>query len=465
MSSLPEPSGARRIPSVDRLLAVAEVQALCERYGRGHTVAALREELTALRVRLRQGETFDPAQDLSQLARRLRSTLDARRQSSLVPVINATGVVLHTNLGRAPLAPAALRAVLAVAGRYSNLEYDLGQGERGSRTSHVEPLLQRLTGAEAALVVNNGAAAALLALAALGSGREVVASRGELVEIGGAFRIPEVVAQSGAVLVEVGTTNRTRVADYERAITPQTRVLLKTHPSNYRIVGFTETPGRSELAALAHARGLVLVEDLGSGSLVALASAALPDEPTVSECIAQGSDVVTFSGDKLLGGPQAGIAVGTRACIEAMGRHPLARALRADKMTLAALEATLRLYDDGRALREVPALRMLAATPAQVRRRAARVASALAGKKRIRCELVEQASLPGGGALPMSTLPSVALRVSVEGRSARELARACLAQRPAVVGRVHRDAFLLDMRTVAAGEVAALVASLEAALR
>jgi L-seryl-tRNA(Ser) seleniumtransferase len=313
--------------------------------------------------------------------------------------------------------------------------------------------------------VNNGAAAALLALAALGSGREVVASRGELVEIGGAFRIPEVVAQGGAVLVEVGTTNRTRTADYERAITPQTRVLLKTHPSNYRIVGFTETPGRRELAALAHACGLVLVEDLGSGSLVALASCGLPDEPTVRECIAQGSDVVTFSGDKLLGGPQAGIAVGTRACIEAMGRHPLARALRADKMTLAALEATLRLYDEGRALRAVPALHMLAATPAQVRRRAARVAAALAGRKRIRCDLVEQASLPGGGALPMSTLPSVALRVSVEGRSARELARACLAQRPAVVGRVQRDAFLLDMRTVAAGEVAALVASLEAALR
>ena len=464
MSSLPEPSGARRIPSVDRLLAVAEVQALCERYGRRHTVAALREELTALRERLRNGEAFDPARDVTRLASRLRSTLDARRQSSLVPVINATGVVLHTNLGRAPLAPAALRAVLAVAGRYSNLEYELEEGARGSRTSHVEPLLRRLTGAEAALVVNNGAAAALLALAALGSGREVIASRGELVEIGGAFRVPEVVAQSGAVLVEVGTTNRTRVGDYERAITAQTRVLLKTHPSNYRIVGFAEAPGRRELAALAHARGLLLVEDLGSGSLVALASCGLPDEPTVGECIAQGSDVVTFSGDKLLGGPQAGIAVGTRACIEAMGRHPLARALRADKMTLAALEATLRLYDEGRALEEVPALRMLAATPAQVRRRAARVAAALSGTKGLRCDIVEEESLPGGGALPLSTLPSVAVRLTVPGRSAREMARACLAQRPPVAGRIHRDAFLLDMRTVAAAEVAALVASIRGAL-
>ncbi|HET7403875.1 MAG TPA: L-seryl-tRNA(Sec) selenium transferase [Usitatibacter sp.] len=464
MSSLPEPSGARRIPSVDRLLAVAEVQALCERYGRRHTVAALREELTALRERLRNGEAFDPARDVTRLASRLRSTLDARRQSSLVPVINATGVVLHTNLGRAPLAPAALRAVLAVAGRYSNLEYELEEGARGSRTSHVEPLLRRLTGAEAALVVNNGAAAALLALAALGSGREVIASRGELVEIGGAFRVPEVVAQSGAVLVEVGTTNRTRVGDYERAITAQTRVLLKTHPSNYRIVGFAEAPGRRELAALAHARGLLLVEDLGSGSLVALASCGLPDEPTVGECIAQGSDVVTFSGDKLLGGPQAGIAVGTRACIEAMGRHPLARALRADKMTLAALEATLRLYDEGRALEEVPALRMLAATSAQVRRRAARVAAALSGTKGLRCDIVEEESLPGGGALPLSTLPSVAVRLTVPGRSAREMARACLAQRPPVAGRIHRDAFLLDMRTVAAAEVAALVASIRGAL-
>ena len=464
MASVPAIRGPRGLPSVDRLLARAEVQALCERFGRAATVAALREEIAIARRQLLQGALAEGLNDAARLAQRTEAVLSARRRPSLVRVVNATGVVLHTNLGRAPLATAAAQAASAVASGYCNLEYDLHEGGRGSRADHVRDLLCRLTGAESALVVNNCAAAVLLALSAIARDGEVVASRGELVEIGGAFRIPEVVTQSGARLVEVGATNRTRIEDYRRAISPLTRALLKSHPSNYRIVGFTEAPGRDALAHLAHEHDLPLVEDLGSGTLHPLATLGLPAEPTVGECIAGGADVVCFSGDKLLGGPQAGIIVGAREWVEPLGRHPLMRALRIDKMTLAALEATLRIHESGAAAREIPVLRMLAQQLPALRKRARRAARALRAEPRLQCEVVEEASLPGGGALPLASLPTVALKLRVEGGAAAALARACLAQSPAVVGRMHRDAFLLDVRTVADDEVAPMTASVRAAL-
>jgi L-seryl-tRNA(Ser) seleniumtransferase len=453
---------ARQLPSIAKILRSAEVEALCGRYGRAPTVATLRGVLSALRARLEAGEPIDGAAGVPALALHLRAALEAR---ALAPVINATGVVLHTNLGRAPLAPAAIAAVGAVARGYSNLEFDLQAGERGSRTAHIEPLLRRLTGAEASLVANNGAAAVLLALTALARGGDVLVSRGELVEIGGGFRIPEVIAQSGARLVEVGATNRTRLADYERALGPQTRVILKTHPSNYRILGFTESVPREPLAALAHAHGLAFVEDLGSGALIDMARFGLPAEPTVQDCIRDGADVVCFSGDKLLGGPQAGIALGRERWIEPLRCHPLMRALRSDKLTLAALGATLALYEDPSTVQgEVPVLRMLGTPLDQVRRRARRARRALAGVPGLTCEVSEEDSVPGGGTLPLATLPTAVLRLRAQSMSCQSLASACLAQRPAVVGRLRGDALLLDLRTVEDSDVRPMAASVRRAL-
>src|SRR5207248_5347260 len=330
------------------------------------------------------------------LERRFAEELAAARAPHLRGVINATGVIAHTNLGRAPLATAALERVRDAAGGYSNLEYDLSAGARGSRQDHVAPILRRLTGAEAALVVNNNAAAVLLALAALAEGREVLVSRGELIEIGDGFRIPDVLARSGARLVEVGTTNRTHAADYERAITPETALLLRVHQSNFRVIGFTEQARVDELAQVALSHELVLVDDLGSGALVDLG-----DEPVARASLAAGADLVCFSGDKLLGGPQAGIVVGRAELVKRLRRHPLQRALRADKLTLAALEGTLGLYlDPERAAREVPVLRVLHEPPETVRARAERLANAVGG------EVEETVARVGGGALPLAELPS-----------------------------------------------------------
>jgi L-seryl-tRNA(Ser) seleniumtransferase len=360
--------------------------------------------------------------------------------------LNATGVIVHTNLGRAPLPEAALTRVLEIGRGYSNLEYDLYAGGRGSRQDHVAAILRRLTGAEGALVVNNNAAAVMLALAALAEGREVLVSRGELIEIGDGFRIPDVLARSGALLREVGTTNRTRAADYERAIGPETAVLLRVHQSNFRVVGFTEQPSVADLAAVAQRHRLPLVDDLGSGVLV-----HLEDEPSAKESLAAGADLVCFSGDKLLGGPQAGIVVGRADLVEALRRHPLQRALRADKLTLAALEGTLGLYlDPERALREVPVLRMLHEA---VRARAERLAHAVGG------EVEETIGRVGGGALPLSELPSFACAVE------EELAPKLRETDPAVVGVLRDGRLLLDCRTLGdseADEVAAAVANARA---
>ena len=445
------PAPAREIPSIQRLLERAEVRALCDAHGREATLAVLRAEIGALRRALLAGEAG--AADIASLVQRVAAQLAARRAPSLVRVVNATGVVLHTNLGRAPLAPAAMAAVAELAGGYSNLEFDLGTGKRGSRTVHAARPLARMAGAESALVVNNGAAAVLLALAALARDAEVIVSRGELIEIGGSFRLHEVVAQSGARLVEVGSTNKTRLEDYERAITPATRVILKSHPSNYRIVGFTAAPARAELAALARRRGLALVEDLGSGSLVDLARYGLPAEPTVQQCLAEGVDLVTFSGDKLLGGPQAGVIAGRAALVERAARHPLARAVRADKMTLAALGATLSLFEQGMAERDVPALRMLATPLPTLRRRARELVRQLEPVAGLRVEADEDVSVPGGGSLPLAALPTAVVRLAAPPLGAHALAGRLLKGSPPVVARIADERVVLDMRTVLADEV------------
>ena len=411
----------------------------------GLAVEAARAALARAREEILAGH--DPG-DLGEQA--LRELSDAR-EPSLRRVLNATGVIVHTNLGRAPLPATALERALEVGGSYSNLEYDLEEGARGSRQHHVAAILRRLTGAEGALVVNNNAAAVLLALAALAEGCEVLVSRGELIEIGDGFRIPDVLARSGARLREVGTTNRTRAADYERAIGPETAVLLRVHQSNFRVVGFTEQPSVAELAAVAERHGLPLVDDLGSGALSPSNTVLLGDEPTAREALAEGADLVCFSGDKLLGGPQAGIVVGRAELVERLRRHPLQRALRADKLTLAALEGTLGLYlDPGRAEREVPVLRMLHEPAESVRARAERLAKATGG------EVEETVARVGGGALPLAELPSFACAVE------EELAAGLRAGDPPVVGVIRDGRLLLDCRTLTdeeADEAAAAVAA------
>jgi L-seryl-tRNA(Ser) seleniumtransferase len=411
----------RDLPSVDELARRVE-----DPLG----VEAARVVLARAREEVRAGA------EPGDLVARVRAELDALRSPHLRRVLNATGIVVHTNLGRAPLAEAALGRVLEVGRGYSNLEYSLDEGRRGSRQDHVGSLLRRLTGAEAALVVNNNAAAVLLALAALAEGREVVVSRGELIEIGDGFRIPDVLARSGARLREVGTTNRTRAVDYERAVGPETGALLRVHQSNFRVVGFTEQPSVGELAEVARRHGLPLVDDLGSGVLV-----ALEGEPSARDSLAAGADLVCFSGDKLLGGPQAGVVVGRADLVERLRRHPLQRAVRADKLTLAALEGTLALYaEPERAGAEVPVLRMLAEDVEAVRARAARLAAAVGG------EVEETVARVGGGALPLAEVPSYACAVE------EALAGPLRAGEPPVVGIVRDGRLLLDCRTLGDAE-------------
>jgi L-seryl-tRNA(Ser) seleniumtransferase len=398
-------------------------------------------------VLARARETIAAGGSPHDLGALVRAELRALRAPRLRRVLNATGVIVHTNLGRAPLAAEALERVVEVARGYSNLEYDLGDGRRGSRQEHVADALRRLTGAEAALVVNNNAAAVLLALAALAEGREVVVSRGELIEIGDGFRIPDVLARSGARLREVGTTNRTRALDYERAAGPETAALLRVHQSNFRVVGFTEQPTVAELAAVARRHGVPLVDDLGSGVLV-----ALEGEPSARESLAAGADLVCFSGDKLLGGPQAGVVVGRAELVERLRRHPLQRAVRADKLTLAALEGTLALYlDPARAASEVPVLRMLGEPAESVRARAGRLAEAVGG------EVEETVARVGGGALPLAEISSFACAVE------EELAAPLRAGEPPVVGIVRDGRLLLDCRTLGEAEVDEVAAAVAAA--
>jgi L-seryl-tRNA(Ser) seleniumtransferase len=406
----------------------------------------------ARRVLARAREDIHAGADPGDLAERLRGELAGTRAARLRRALNATGVIVHTNLGRAPLAEAALERVREVGLGYSNLEYDLSAGTRGSRQDHVAGILRRLTGAEAALVVNNNAAAVLLALAALAEGRDVLVSRGELIEIGDGFRIPDVLARSGARLVEVGTTNRTRSADYEQAIGPETAVLLRVHQSNFRLVGFTELPSVADLAKVAQRHDLPLVDDLGSGALTPSNTVLLSEEPSVRESLEAGADLVCFSGDKLLGGPQAGIVVGNAGLVERLRRHPLQRAMRADKLTLAALEGTLALYlEPERALREVPVLRMALESADAVRARAERLAELAGG------EVEETVARIGGGALPLAELPSFACAVE------EDLAAPLRASEPPVVGVVRDGCLLLDCRTLTDSEVDEIAAAVAAA--
>jgi L-seryl-tRNA(Ser) seleniumtransferase len=451
MSSIrdPKPGSAVSLPAVGRLVNEPAYAELVRQYGRARVVGAIREQVAAER----DADGGEPAGRVELVAARLRSAAQPR----LRPVINATGVILHTNLGRAPLSKAAIDA-LAVAAGYSNLELDIETGRRGERASLVAGLLTELFRCEAALVVNNNAAAILLALTALCKGKEVIVSRGQLVEIGGAFRMPDVMRLSGARMVEVGTTNRTRPADYEEAITPRTAALLRVHTSNFRVTGFTESASLAEMAEVARAHGLLLVDDLGSG-----ASESIGDEPTVAASL-EHSDVVTFSGDKLLGGPQAGIVLGRdesgASAIKKMSRHPLARAVRIDKLTLAALEATLRQRLAER-VDEIPVERMLRSPVEDIRRRAA-LWSVKLEERGVSARLVDGESAVGGGSLPGHGLPTVLL--SLAG-PASKLAQALRRGEPPVIARIEKDTCCLDPRTVLRGEDEMLIDAVEVAVK
>jgi L-seryl-tRNA(Ser) seleniumtransferase len=433
--------GPSALPQVQRLLELPETAALLARQPRAAVVAALRLALQSARKELLAGAANAP--DAAAIVARAAQNLAATDAVGLQRVLNATGVVLHTNLGRAPLAPEAVAAVVEAAG-CCNLEFGLETGARGPRAPGVEALLCALTGAEAALAVNNCAAAMLLALSALAKGGEVLVSRGELIEIGGGFRIPDVIQQGGARLVEVGTTNKTRLGDYAAAVTPATRAILKVHPSNYRMIGFTQEADLAALAALARERQLKLIHDLGSGALVDLRDLGRPGEPTVADSVAAEADLVAFSGDKLLGGPQAGLLVGREGAIAALRRHPLLRALRLDKLSLAALEATLRLHREPEQARaRVPALRMLAQSEGDLQSRAERLVQRLGPP--VEAAIMTSVACAGGGALPAVELPSRAVALSIPGIPADGLARRLRLNRPAVVGRLGGGQVLLDM--------------------
>ncbi len=442
----------RDLPQVQKLLESSEADALCTEYGRTCLINVLRDDLAALRTQITAGSLTE-IPDRQSLLARAGAKLSLRSRLGLRRAINATGIVLHTNLGRAPLAAEAIAAVEDVARGYCNLEFDLSTGKRGSRTHSLENLLRELTGAEAALAVNNGAAAILLALSALSDGGEVIVSRGELVEIGGGFRVPDVIRQGGAKLVEVGATNKTRLADYRAAITPETRVLLKVHQSNFRTIGFTAETPIGELAQLARSKNLLVVADLGSGLLHETPGSP---EPTLSQALAAGADLVTCSGDKLLGGPQAGLILGKESALDRIRTHPLLRAVRLDKMSLAALEATLLLHRD--TPERVPVYAMLRQSSGTLQRRAESLLTLLGIGALERTE-----AFAGGGSLPEERIESWAVALKLPG-GADHLAAALRAQTPAVIGRISEGRLLLDMLAVTDAELPVLAEALKAAL-
>ena len=454
------------LPSVDQLLNTEAARSLGDPSGSARVARLAREVLASLRRRLLEGDGAKPGPSLSremlleEAASRLKSRWASEQGRRLRRVINATGVVIHTNLGRAPLSNAARTALLEAAG-WCNLEYDLQAGKRGRRAPRAEDLLCELTGAEAAAVVNNGAAAALLVLSVLAPGREVIVSRGELVEIGGDFRVPDVLSRSGATLREVGTTNRTKLLDYEAAINENTGLILRVHPSNYKIIGFTESPALGDLAELAHSRGLLLYEDAGSGALVDLSGIGLSDEPVVSRSVAEGADIVSFSGDKLLGGPQAGAIVGGKDVIERIRKHPLYRALRVDKLVNTALEATLEHYARGTAFEEVPVLQMLSMTRNELAKRTKRFVKAfrrrMGDNASLNFEITDGFSVVGGGAAPGVQLPTLLISIAHGSLSAPDIEKALRASEPPVIARIEDDKVFLDLRTVRKDEEAELL--------
>ena len=444
----------RKLPSIDQLMRGERCQGLIQHYGRSTVKDALRTVLAEMRSAILAGDAalIDEDGCLNQA----ESLLQDQFAATLLPVINATGVILHTNLGRAPLSLSARAAVAAVSQGYSSLELDLGSGKRGSRHLHAAKQLSTLTGAEDALVVNNNAAALVLMLTALAKDQEVIISRGQLVEIGGGFRIPEIMADSGAILREIGSTNRTRRVDYERALTPKTAMLLRVHPSNFRQSGFVESATLAEMVRLAADRGIWVADDVGSGALLDTRSFGLPEEPTVQDGIQAGADIVLFSGDKLLGGPQAGILVGKKDVLGKIKNHPLARALRADKLTLAALCATLDSYLRGQAMQEIPIWWMITREVQELK------ATAQRWQKEIGGEIVETESTVGGGSLPGGTLPSVALSIATQrvDSLASELRKA----HPPIIARIESDRLLLDPRTVLPEQEEILLANAKGAL-
>jgi L-seryl-tRNA(Ser) seleniumtransferase len=459
------------MPSIERLLRSRTASRLSATLSRDRVRDLLREITDEIRKEIsevgsQQSEAGSGARSSDSLAdeieRRLESQAAKLTKASLKRVINATGVIIHTNLGRAPLARAAIDAVANVATHYSNLEYDLERGERGRRESHSQGLLARVAGSNDATVTNNNAAAVLLVLNTLAEGGEVIVSRGELIEIGGSFRIPDVMEKSGARLREVGTTNRTRIADYERAINEQTRLIMRVHPSNYRIIGFTERPSAGEIADLARRAGIPSFEDLGSGCLIDLAPYGVSDEPVVARSLDAGISVVSFSGDKMLGGPQAGIIAGSRNIIDRVRQNPLMRALRVDKMTYAALEATLMLYERGTAHMDVPVIQAIARTRDEIAERAANfaeeIAQATAG--RFKATLEDAHSVIGGGSAPHVKLPTVVIALEDEGLSASRLEEQLRHYCVPIITRTERDRVIIDLRTVADDEQAMILNAL-----
>ncbi len=448
----------RRLPGVDILLAQLTENPAFTNIPRSVTVKAIRKSINELREAIRANPEGISGFDLSSdaLLERIRNEIHAAMSENLVRLVNATGVVIHTNLGRSLIAEDAVRHLTETAARYSNLEFDLSTGRRGSRYSAVEDILCEISGAEAGMVVNNNAAAVLLALDSLAKDREVIVSRGELVEIGGSFRIPDIMAKSGGILREVGTTNRTHLHDYERAINERTGLLLKVHTSNFAIVGFSASVPLAEMVRLGEKYGLPVMEDLGSGTFVDFKQYGLMKEPTVQESIAAGAGLVTFSGDKLLGGPQGGILLGTREIMDKIKKNPLTRALRIDKLTLAALETTLRLYrDEAGAIKAIPTLAMLTCPLSQIREKAETLYKRLGAieDERIGAGLVDSVSKAGGGSFPLLEIPTTCVRIRIDGRSASQVDRLLRTGPVPVIGRIEDDAFLMDMRTVMADEI------------
>ncbi|MFN2116937.1 MAG: L-seryl-tRNA(Sec) selenium transferase [Candidatus Promineifilaceae bacterium] len=443
----------RQLPSVDSLLNSTESTWLQQEFGRTYTLEALRKVLADMRLDIQNGE-LDQIPTPAEFVTLATTWLEQFLAPTLFPLINATGVIIHTNLGRAPLSQSALTSIQDVSRGYSNLEYDIDSGKRGSRSVHAAELLQSITGTEDAMVVNNNAAGVLLMLSGLCQGRDVIISRGQLVEIGGGFRVPDVMAQSGAHLVEVGTTNRTHIFDYERAITPDTAAILVAHHSNYKIIGFTSEPSLGELAELAHQHDIPLLFDQGSGALIDVTSFGLDHEPTVHEGLQAGADIVTFSGDKLLGGPQAGILCGRKDLIAILKRHPLARAIRADKTCLAGLSATLMHYLRDEAIEEIPVWKMIARSLNDIEAEALLVVEQLR-EASVSAEVMDGRSRIGGGSLPGSSLPTKL--VIIHSSNAENLASLLREAENPVIGRIQEDRLLLDPRTVIPQQMPALL--------
>lgn len=473
MSSLKEnkkQKSLRRIPSVDKILEYDDVKMLLKNYSRGLVLKAIQKKLAKARKKLLVTQESQPDNEQEAVeitGKAIEEEIQSFSKPHLEKVINATGVVLHTNLGRSLLPEESIENLKNIALSYSNLEYDLGKGNRGSRYSHIDELLCEITGAESAFVVNNNAAAVLLALNTLADGKEAIVSRGELIEIGGSFRIPDIMKRSGAMMVEVGTTNKTHLSDYEEAIGDNTGLLLKVHTSNYRIVGFTSEVDLQSLIALGERYHLAVVNDLGSGSLIDFSAYGIAHEPTVQEVVKTGVGVVTFSGDKLLGGPQAGIIVGKKTILNKLQKNPLNRALRIDKLTLATLESTLRLYiDQETVIKKIPTLRMITLPLEEIEKRAVNLTRRLCNNipDHVEIQIVDDVSMVGGGALPSQQLPTKVIAISSKRISVKDLEKQLRESKPSIIARINKEQLRIDLRTVNEKEEEIIEASLRTIL-